>query len=158
MPWTLWARFEGKTMLPISSLSSYFHIPLEGAITFCDSLYLRQKGVTLSQFCKRRILKFQYPHGQNKRMMWHVHTWMPAPDPKEICHLDVLCVGQVSKQRSWDFWLHRNVLCFCFLLFWCFLHWVCSLWRLQSLQILHLHCIDALNTFVNTFTSADLLV
>lgn len=145
-------------MLPSSSLSSYFPIPLERTNTFCEfTLSQSDRSVYLSsQFCKRRILKFQYLHSLSKRMMWHVHTWMPAPNPKGICHLVVLCVGQVSKQRRWDFWLHRNTLCNSSLLFWCFLHWVCSLQRLQSRQILYLHCKDAINTFASIFTSADL--
>lgn len=145
-------------MLPSSSLNSYFPIPLERTNTFCEfTLSQSDRSVCLSsQFCTRRILKFQYLHSLSKRMMWHVHTWMPAPNPKGICHLDVLCVGQVSKQRRWDFWLYRNTLCNSSLLFWCFLHWVCSLRRLQSLQILNFHCKDAINTFSNIFTSVDL--
>lgn len=75
MPWMLWARFEGKTMLPSSSLSSYFPIPLERTITFCEfTLAQSERRDSLSsQFCKRRILKFQYPNGLSRGMMWHVH-------------------------------------------------------------------------------------
>lgn len=50
-----------------------------------------RKECLSSQFCKSRVLKLHYLNGLSRGMMWHAHTWMPSPDPKEICHVNVSC-------------------------------------------------------------------
>lgn len=118
-----------------------------------------EKSESLSlQFCKRRNLKFQYPRRLTRGMMWHVHTWMPSPDLKRnlspgcfLCR-SALKTGDEISGCTETF----SVMTSCYF---CVPHcWVGSFWRLQSLQILHLSCGDALNTYFSTSTSADLLL
>lgn len=110
-----------------------------------------------SQFYKSRVLKLHYLNGLSRGMMWHAHTWIPSPDPKEICHVYVSCCRSALNTGVDISGCSETVSVITF----CYFHISCiEFVHSGGLRVFRSYiCIVQMlcTSFFNTFTSADLL-